>query len=321
MNENDLSEDEREFLRGYRNSSPEQKKRIQQMAMRLATKRINEEFRNQQHQGKPDDKRSEAMNDDVKDYDVTQADKQFQELGQKIGQMKAALVALGRMNFLGPRGGEDSDDAAYLLDRAREDARTADDLWNTCEFAYGQLSYRLFNRPEPGDQLPPELIADLIRAAAEARDDKQWQMVAIELGDRLYQFALKDRRWMPLMDLWKKALWSRGVSTGLVAYGEGEPRLVPKVQSARSNKTSSESVDPDLGIQIMRVLGEASPFWMDEEFILRVITDMGLSVGANDIRRELQRLSANGLVNIADQESECWSAELTRKALDIVRSL
>lgn len=46
MNENDLSEDEREFLRGYRNSSPEQKKRVQQMAMRLATKRINEEFRN-----------------------------------------------------------------------------------------------------------------------------------------------------------------------------------------------------------------------------------------------------------------------------------
>lgn len=319
MTEDDLSEDEREFLRGYRNSSPEQKKRIQQMAMRLATKRINEEFRNQQHQEHRDDKRGEAMNDDVKD--VTQADKQFQELGLKIGQMKAALVALGRMNFLGPRGGEDSDDAAYLLDRAREDARTADDLWNTCEFAYGQLSYRLFNRPEPGDQLPPELIADLIRAAAEARDDKQWQMVAIELGDRLYQFALKDRRWMPLMDLWKKALWSRGVSTGLVAYGEGEPRLVPKVQSARSNKTSSESVDPDLGIQIMRVLGESSPFWMDEEFILRVITDMGLSVGANDIRRELQRLSANGLVNIADQESECWSAELTRKALDIVRSL
>lgn len=320
MTEDDLSEDEREFLRGYRNSSPEQKKRIQQMAMRLATKRINDEFRNQQHQEHRDDKRSEAMNDDVKD--VAQADKQFQELGLRIGQIKAALVALDRMNFMGPRGGgEDSDDAAYLLDRAREDARTADDLWNNCELAYGQLSYRLFNRPDPGDQLPPELIADLIRAAAEARDDKQWQMVAIELGDRLYQFALKDRRWMPLMDLWKKALWSRGVSTGLVAYGEGEQRLVPKVRSARRNKTSSESVDPEVGIQIMRVLGESYPFLMDEEFILRVITDMGLSVGANDIRRELQLLSASGLVNIADQESECWSAELTRKTLDIVRSL
>lgn len=70
--------------------------------------------------------------------------------------------------------------------------------------------------------------------------------------------------------------------------------------------------------RVLQVLNVGRPLPVSEIIVLRTLQDIHLPITAHGLRREMDYLRDRKLIEIRDEESPTWSAELTRYGVDIV---
>ena len=70
--------------------------------------------------------------------------------------------------------------------------------------------------------------------------------------------------------------------------------------------------------RILRVMDAARPVAVSENIIVRVLSDVRLSLGIDGVRRELDYLRDLGLAELEGEDGGTWYAKLTARGVDVV---
>jgi hypothetical protein len=93
-------------------------------------------------------------------------------------------------------------DVLTLLEVCQDSAEEAYLQYEECQAAYNSLRRRIMDTPQPGDQIPAELVTGLVRHAIEPTGNKDWQYQATEIGKMLLTYAGIHQELAPLVTSW-----------------------------------------------------------------------------------------------------------------------
>ena len=112
-----------------------------------------------------------------------------------------------------------------LLRLCQEHAGRAFEAFDECQGAYNGLEHRIRWKPQPGDQIPPELVFGLVGHAIEPVATKDWQYQATEVGKMLLTYAKIHPALQLAVAPWVNFIRKHGGDARLVQYKDGEQEV------------------------------------------------------------------------------------------------
>ncbi|MCL5044025.1 MAG: hypothetical protein M1336_01910 [Deltaproteobacteria bacterium] len=70
--------------------------------------------------------------------------------------------------------------------------------------------------------------------------------------------------------------------------------------------------------RILRVCDAGRPIGVSETIVWRVLSDVHLPLSVSELRRELGYLHDLGLLEVEDEQADCWHLRLTAAGVDVV---
>jgi hypothetical protein len=138
--------------------------------------------------------------------------------GMKITSLLTAVFALTESE-------DDSlrhyNEVQTLLGLCLDSSKEASMQHDECYGAFNSLRWRIMNKPQPGDQIPAELVSGIVLHAIEPTGNKDWQYQATEIGKMLLTYAGIHQELAPLVTSWVNFVRKHGGDARLHQHKDG----------------------------------------------------------------------------------------------------
>ncbi|SRR6266567_749177 len=157
--------------------------------------------------------------------DLKNNEKAFHALHASLYKAVALLKAVLSLPCFESMAMDEHFEVETLLQLCQEHTGQAFELFGECEGAYNGLVSRIRWKPQPGDQIPVELVSGLVSHAIEPAANENWQYEATEIGKMLLAYAKIHTGLQLMVAPWISFIRSHGGDARLIQYENGKQEI------------------------------------------------------------------------------------------------